>query len=103
MGENAIHRLHARNWLVKISFCTNTGWCFGIVHKQLQAKINTNKASPTKGEQQSKKGPNQHKGNGNSKSKSVTVSQKIVDVNKQTIAKAKQADRTDVPNYEETF
>ena len=28
----AVPSLHARNWLVKTSFCTNTGWCFGTVH-----------------------------------------------------------------------
>jgi len=33
MGKNAVTSLHARNWLVKTSFCTNTGWCFGTVQQ----------------------------------------------------------------------
>jgi len=32
MGENAVHRSHARNGLAKTSFCANAGWCFGTVH-----------------------------------------------------------------------
>ena len=71
--------------------------------KPLQAKTETKKASPIKGEQQSKKGPNQNKGKGNSKPKSVTMDQKIFDVNKQIAAKAKQADRTDSPTMKKPF
>jgi len=63
--------------------------------KPLQAKMDTKKVSPPKGEQQSKKGPNPYKGKGTSKPKLVTMSQKIVEVNKQIGVKAKQADKTD--------
>jgi len=54
--------------------------------KPVQAKTDTKKVSPTNWEQQSKKSCNLHKGKGASKSKSVTMSQKIVEVN--------QADRS---------
>jgi len=42
--------------------------------KPLQAKTDKKKTPPTQGEQPSKKGPNQHKGKGNSKPKTVTKS-----------------------------
>jgi len=71
--------------------------------KPLQAKTDAKKTPPTKGERHSKKGPNQYKGKGNSKSKPVTMSQKIVDVNKQIIIKAKQADNTKSPTMKKPF
>jgi len=71
--------------------------------KPLQAKTDTKKGSPIKGEQQSKKGPIQFKGKGNPKPKPVTVSEKIVDVNKQIVIKAKQADTTDSPMMKKPF
>jgi len=71
--------------------------------KPLQAKTDTKKTPPAKGEQQSKKGPNQYKGKGNSKLKSVTMSQTLVDVNKQIIIKAKQADKNNSPTMKKPF
>jgi len=71
--------------------------------KPLQAKTDTKKTSPIKGQQQSKKGPNQCKGKGNSKPKAVTVDQKTFNVNNQTVAKAKQADRSDSPTMKKPF
>jgi len=71
--------------------------------KPLQAKTDTKKGSPLKGEQQSKKKPNQFKGKGKLKPKPVTMSQKIVDVNKQIIIKAKQADKADSPTMKKPF
>jgi len=32
MGEKAAPCSHTRNWLAKMSFCANAGWCFGTVH-----------------------------------------------------------------------
>jgi len=34
MGENATPSSHARNWLVKMSFCANVGCHFGTEQKQ---------------------------------------------------------------------
>jgi len=62
--------------------------------KPLQAKTDAKKSPPAKGEQPSKKGPNQFKGKGNSKPTQVTMSQKLADVKKQIVIKAKQADKT---------
>jgi len=65
--------------------------------------MDAKKSPPAKGEQQSKKGSNQFKGKGNSKPKPVTMSQKIVDVNKQIAIKAKQADKTNSPTMKKPF
>jgi len=71
--------------------------------KPLQAKTDAKKTSPNKGKQASKKGPNQFKGKVDSKPKQVTMSQKLVDTNKQIAIKAKQADKTDSPKMKKPF
>jgi len=71
--------------------------------KPLQAKTDAKKSPPTEGEQQSKKAPNQFKGKGNSKLKTVTMSQNSADVNKQIVIKAKQADKTNGPAMKKPF
>jgi len=71
--------------------------------KSVQAKTDTKKASTTKGEKQSKKGHNQPKGEVVPKPKPVNMSQKTIDVNKQIVYKAKQADKTDSHNMKKPF
>ena len=66
-------------------------------------QANPKAQTPAKEEQQPKKVPNQNEGKGNLKSKSVTMDQKIVKVNKQIVCKAKQAEKTDSPSMKKPF
>jgi len=71
--------------------------------KPLQAKTDAKKTSPNEGKQASKKGPSQFKGKVDPKSKQVTMSQKLANMNKQIAIKAKQVDKTDIPKMKKPF
>jgi len=71
--------------------------------KPVRAKADVKKTSPIKGKQSPKKVPNQFKGKVDSKPKQVALSQKLADVDKPMVIKAKQANTSDSPKMKKPF